>query len=207
YTGIDIDMARSLASHLDAEVEWIHTSWPDLLQDLKSNRFDIAMSGISVRKERAEFGHFSIPYHRGGKTPIARCEDKDKYSSLEKINLPGVRVIVNPGGTNYAFASQNISSASLRIHEDNRTIFDEIAEGRADVMITDAIEVTLKTGRDNRLCPTMPGKTLTSLAKAYLAPKDDRFIYKVNIWLKRQIDQGHFKSALEEHMQKEFIRK
>ena len=59
--------------------------------------------------------------------------------------------MVNPGGTNEAFARSRYRNANLRIHGDNRTIFKEIAEGRADVMVTDLIE-QLWAGRDSRLC-------------------------------------------------------
>ena len=57
------------------------------------------MGGVSVTLERAKKGFFSAPYLREGKTPIARCADKDKYQTLAEIDRPGVRVIANPGGT------------------------------------------------------------------------------------------------------------
>ncbi|MDZ7686147.1 MAG: hypothetical protein U5O39_15000 [Gammaproteobacteria bacterium] len=45
--------------------------------------------------------------------------------------------------------------------EDNRTIFNEIIAERADVMITDAIEVRLKAYAHEELCAAMPGETFT----------------------------------------------
>ncbi|MDH5738010.1 MAG: gamma subclass chorismate mutase AroQ [Gammaproteobacteria bacterium] len=199
-SGIDIDMANHLARALNAEIEWIPTSWPNLLQDLKEERFDIAMSGISVKDDRAAHGLFSTPYHEGGKTPIIRCADIKKYGSLADINQTGVRVIVNPGGTNHAFAKTRIDKAELRVFEDNRLIFDEIAEDRADAMITDAIEVSLQSSRDKRLCPAMPGKTLTHLQKAYLMPRDEPFLTRVNTWLESTIANGHLKQSMDHHL-------
>ena len=35
---------------------------------------------------------------RDGKRPIARCADKERYTSIGAIDQPGVRVVVNPGG-------------------------------------------------------------------------------------------------------------
>ena len=52
-------------------------------------------------------------------------------------------------------------NALVVLFEDNTAIFDEIVEGRADVMITDAIEVAFQTARNPELCPAMPGKTFT----------------------------------------------
>lgn len=200
YTGIDIDLAQNLASSLEAKIIWVQTSWPTLLKDLKDNRFDIAMSGISYNEEREKFGHFSIPYHKGGKTPISRCKDVKKYNSLSKINRSNVRVIVNPGGTNFRFASSKLNRAEVRIFEDNRLIFQEITDNRADVMITDAIEVRMQSKRIKELCPTMPGRTLTYLEKAYLMPQDRALQKYVNQWLQSAINKGLISKTFDRHL-------
>ena len=77
---------------------------------------------------------------REGKTPIARCSDKDKFQTIAEIDTPGTRVIVNPGGTNERFARGHVRNAEIKVHNDNVTIFDEIAKGNADLMITDSSE-------------------------------------------------------------------
>jgi len=49
-------------------------------------------------------------------------------------------VIVNPGGTNERFARAPTSkNAEIKVHNDNVTIFDEIAKGNADLMMTDLL--------------------------------------------------------------------
>ncbi len=77
---------------------------------------------------------------REGKTPIARCADKGKYETLAEIDKPGTRVIINPGGTNERFARAHVRNAEIRVFDDNTKIFDEIAKGDADLMMTDASE-------------------------------------------------------------------
>ena len=49
-------------------------------------------------------------------------------------------MIVNPGGTNERFARANIKDADITVFPDNTVIFDEIAKGNADLMMTDASE-------------------------------------------------------------------
>jgi len=51
------------------------------------------------------------------------------------------RHAVNPGGTNEAFAKAHFPHAKLEALPDNRTIFDDLAEGHGDVMVTDGAEV------------------------------------------------------------------
>ena len=158
YEGIDIDLAYDLATTLDAEVQFVPTTWARLLEDLQNDKFDIAMGGISKKMARQQVGLFSISYHIGGKTPIAKCEDVTKYNSLEKIDQSGVRVIVNFGGTNQDFVENTIRNASVKIHDNNTTIFQQLIDDEADVMITDAAEVLFQSKKNPELCATMPDK-------------------------------------------------
>lgn len=61
-------------------------------------------------------------------------------------------MIVNPGGTNEAFAKANIHQATVITHSDNTTIFDKIVAGRADVMITDGSETEYQAKLHPELC-------------------------------------------------------
>ena len=201
-SGIDIDLAQRLAERLDVSVAFVPTSWPTLMEDLAADRFDIAMSGISRTTDRALVADFSAPYHVGGKTPVVRCADAETLSSLAAIDREGVRAVVNPGGTNERFARARLTRASLRVFEDNTRIFTEIAEGRADVMFTDAIEVRLVTARDPRLCAAMPDRTLTYQEKGFLLPRrpDDSLRRFVNLWLAQLRGSGDLERVFDAHL-------
>lgn len=196
--GIDIDLARDLAGALGVRLELVATSWPTLMDDLAGGRYDVAMSGVSRTLARARLAYLSPPYHVGGKTPIARCDRRGAFTSLADIDRPEVRVVVNPGGTNQAFVDAHIRRAQVIVHPDNRTIFDELVAGRADVMITDRIEVALQTGRRRELCATMAGN-LNYQEKAYLLPADDRWREFVSTWLSLAMAEGRVAAAFRAH--------
>ncbi|MCP3674162.1 MAG: transporter substrate-binding domain-containing protein, partial [Gammaproteobacteria bacterium] len=172
YEGVDIELAKNLAKTLGAEVKYVKTSWPTLMKDLEANKFDIAMGGISKKLQRQQVGLFSKGYFISGKTSISRCEDKDKYRNLTSIDLPHVKIIVNPGGTNQKFVNKHIKSAKILVHNDNNTIFEQIKNNKADIMITDSVEVLLQSNLNPDLCPTMRGETFDKFEKAYLIPRD-----------------------------------
>jgi cyclohexadienyl dehydratase len=200
--GIDIVLAELLAASLGVSVEFVPTSWPSLMADLAAGEFDIAMSGISRTTARARDGDFSAPYHVGGKTPVVRCADVEHLAGLDAIDREGVRAVVNPGGTNERFARATLRSASLRVFEDNTRIFTEIAEDRADVMFTDAIEVRLVTRRDPRLCAAMPGRTLTYQEKGFLLPRSTSgsLVRYVDLWLAQLRGSGELARIFDAHL-------
>jgi cyclohexadienyl dehydratase len=183
FEGIDIDMARALAGALGAEPRFVQTAWPNLMGDQAADKFDIAMGGISVTLERQKTAWFSSPYLSSGKTPIARCADQARFQTLAEIDRPGVRLIVNPGGTNERFARASIKQATLTVFDDNRTIFDQILAGRADVMITDAIETVLQQKLHPGLCAIHPDQPFNASELAYLLPRDVPFKLFVDQWL------------------------
>jgi cyclohexadienyl dehydratase len=159
------------------------------MDDLQAGRFDLAISGISNTPDRAARAEFSTAYHFDGKTAVARCEDRHRFGNLSEIDQAQVKVIVNPGGTNEQFVREHIQHARVIVHADNRTIFDELVAGRADVMITDAVEVELQTRRHKELCRTM-NATLTNTAKAILLPRGSDLAKDVDQWLQAEVARG-----------------
>lgn len=201
FRGLDVDMAVALAGDLDAKLVIVRTSWPTLMDDLAAGKFDIGMGGITVTAARRQAAFFSDPILTDGKAPVARCEDKERFRTLSGIDREGVRVIVNPGGTNEEFARANIRQATLILHRDNASVFDEIAAGRADVMITDAIETRIVERDYDGLCATNPDAPFTQAEKAYLLPRDAVFKARVDDWLGRLEAIGASQGMIQDWLQ------
>ncbi|WP_445619895.1 transporter substrate-binding domain-containing protein [Kushneria sp. Sum13] len=196
FIGLDPDLAADLARALGVKLKLVPTSWPTLMQDYQNHRFDIAMSGISVNLDRQKAAWFSAPYQRDGKTPIALCAHQNDYQTLEQIDQPGVRVIVNPGGTNERFAREHLNKATIVDHPDNITIFDQIVQGKADLMMTDAIETRLQANLHPELCAIHPDQPFNFSEKAVLLPRDMDLKLFVDQWLRQLRESGAFDAQL-----------
>lgn len=194
--GLDVDLFRDFAASLGARVAFVRTSWPRLMDDLAAGRFDVAAGGISVTPERRLRADFGPPLITDGKTPIVRREDRRRFVALEEINRPEVRVIVNPGGTNERFARENLPRSSLLVFPDNRAIFGEILAGRADVMVTDGVEVRLQSARHPGLCGTRD-EPFTRSDKAWMLPRGAELTATVAEWLRPRVTSGEISRRLE----------
>ncbi|WP_018260774.1 transporter substrate-binding domain-containing protein [Methylobacterium sp. WSM2598] len=196
--GADVTMARDLARSLGVSLEIVPTTWKGLKDDLLADRFDIAMGGVSVTSDRAAVADFSVPVMTDGKRPIVRCADAGTYTRVAAIDRAEVRVVVNPGGTNERFAAAHFPHAAVRLHPDNRTIFEEVAEGRADLMVTDGAEVDYQARRHRGvLCPATVADSFDHADKGYWMSRDPALKAAVDGWLKAALASGAYDRALE----------
>jgi cyclohexadienyl dehydratase len=194
FQGFDVDMAEALGKALGVKVEYVQTAWPKLMADFEAGSFDMAMGGVSITLDRQKKGMFSTPIMREGKTPIARCSDKNKFDTLAEIDKAGTRVIVNPGGTNERFARANVKNAEIRVYNDNVTIFDEIAKGNADLMMTDSSETQYQQKlHPGVLCAVHPDKPFDFAEKAYWLQRDVAFKAFVDQWLHIMMEDGSYR--------------
>jgi cyclohexadienyl dehydratase len=200
YEGADIDMAFHLAARLALGVEFVPTVWVQLLDDFLADKFDIAMGGVTVTEQRAAKGLFSIPNFVDGKRPLARLADRDRFTNLVAIDQPGVRVIANPGSANEAFVRANFRHATVIIHHDNASVFDELVAGRADVMITDGLEADHQAHLHPELCAVPVPAPFTRLEKAYFFAPDRAMKEFIDAWLSEAMHSGLWQSALEKAM-------
>ena len=183
WSGIDVDMADDLARRLGVRRVMVQTSWKNLVQDFTA-RCDIAVGGVSITLDRARSAFFSQAYLDDGKTPIVRCGEEARFQTVAQVNRPEVRVVVNPGGTNEQFVRATLAGATVLLHQDNNTVHQEIAAGRADLMITDSAEAVWQARQDARLCAVHPTQPFTYSQKAYLLPLGDTvFAHYVSQWL------------------------
>ena len=153
YWGFGIEVAQEIARHLNVEIEFVKTSWPTLTADVQAEPqlFDMAIGGITITDARCETMLMSEGYLANGKTILCRATETNRFQSLADIDKPEVRVMVNPGGLNEKFANENLTHATIIVHQKNEEIPSLVAEGKADVMITEITEAPYYVKTDTRL--------------------------------------------------------
>ena len=186
YEGIDAELSQIIADSLGVKIEYVPTTWPTLTADTQADKFDIALCGISRNYARAKTMAMSDAYGVGafGKTILCRKADAKKFHGLDDIDRPDVRVMINPGGTNEKFARANLKKAQLIVHQENADIPRQIAEGNADVMITEPVEAARYTEMDARLAAPLIHEPFTRHSCGILMAKGDQeFLNYINFVL------------------------
>ena len=174
YSGHDIDVIETMAKELGVKIEYVPTSWPNLVKDLQGDKFDVAVGGITRNVNRMRLFDMLPGYAPFGKVALVRAADKARFTSVDAMNQPSVRVIKNPGGTNETYVLANLKAAQVSTHDKNAEIPALIAEGKGDVMITETYEALHYSKADPRLHAAYLDKPLTPVNQlGFMLPADD----------------------------------
>ena len=202
YWGFGIEMAKKIAERIGVGIEFVQTSWPTLTADVlaEPQTFDLAIGGITITDTRRETMLMSEGYLANGKTILCRASESDRYKSLADIDKPEVRVMVNPGGLNEKFANQNLTHATIIVHQKNEEIPSLIAKGEADVMITEITEAPYYVQTDTRLAAPLLNDPFTHGEIGVLMQKgQDDLMEMVNNAIRRMKSDGTLRRLHEKY--------
>ncbi|HCH00270.1 MAG TPA: amino acid ABC transporter substrate-binding protein [Vibrio sp.] len=192
--GFDVDMTKNLAQSLGLTVKFVETFWPSLSADLMADKFDIAAGGVTKTAQRQKLFALSNSVAKNGKIALSHCSKKLDFQTLEDIDQPRVKVVVNPGGTNEAYVNSHIKQAQIIRKKDNFDTLQAIRTNRADVMFTDLIEGKYYQNHEKGVFCIASEDVLagTESYKVYMMDKSNpELLAKVNEWL-----AGNTKSRL-----------
>ena len=202
YWGFGIEMAEKIAKRIGVGIEYVQTSWPTLTADVltEPQTFDLAIGGITITDTRKETMLMSDGYLANGKTILCRAADADRYQSLADIDKPEVRVMVNPGGLNEKFANANLTHAQIIVYQQNEEIPNQVAEGNADVMITEITEAPWYVQNDPRLAAPLLNAPFTHGEIGVLMRKgQDDLLALVNVVIAQMKADGTLRQLHEKY--------
>ncbi len=136
--GFEIDAAQAWAGARGHDVQFVRFRWPDLEADLRAGRFDVAMSGVTVRAERSARSPMSVAVTRAEAGLYVRAP-LPRPSRLSPEGR-GLHVAVNRGGHLERLARARLPEATLQLVSDNRALPDLLQRGAVDAIVADGAE-------------------------------------------------------------------
>lgn len=182
--GLDVDVARRFARDTGRRLELVRFRWPDLLNDLQHGAFDIAMSGVTMRPERALVGTFTRPMATSGVVALARL---GLASDPQDVDRQGIRLGVNRGGHMERMARRLFPKALLTTVDDNMELPVHLRAGDVDAIVCDRFEAA--RWRAALLPNARLLGPLTVDHKAYLA-REPGLAAELDAWLRAREADG-----------------
>lgn len=136
--GFDIALARAFAIDRGYELEFVRFRWPELSRDLAAGRFDVAMSGITLRAERSILGRYTIPV--AATHAVALTWKGSGIDTLEHLNRSSRTIAVNAGGHLEKVADQVFRRANVVALADNEAVRMALLDRAFDAVVTDNFE-------------------------------------------------------------------
>ena len=178
-TGFDVDLARAFARDRGSDLVFVPFQWPELLAALEDGRFDVVMSGVTVRPDRSLAGRFSVPTARSGALLIVHGDDAIR--PLDDFDAPDFTLAVNRGGHLERAARARFPHATVRPVDRNRDVLGELLSGRAQAAVTDTLEAPHWLAQGEGLAAVGP---FTRDDKAALLPADRPHLAReLDAWL------------------------
>lgn len=135
-SGIDIDLSAAFAADLKVAPRYVDSSFATLVDDVLSERCDIAMFAVGITAQRAQALRFSRPYLESDIYAVATRSSRvvQRWDDLDK---PGVRIAVQAGTFMEPVMAATLKQATLVVVRPPDTRERELEAGRVDAFMTD----------------------------------------------------------------------
>ena len=193
--GIDIELSAELAKDLGVKLVYIDSSFPSLIEDLSSERCDIAMFGVGVLPARAQHLSFSKPYLQSDIYGVTTRGNR-QIRSWEDIDKPGVQVAVQGGTFMEPVMLAALKQARAVIIKPPQSREQELEAGRVDVFMTDFPYSRRLLDNADWAKLVAPSKPFFVLPYAYpIKPGDAEMLQQVNDFVARIKRDGRLEAA------------
>ncbi len=135
-SGIGIDLARALAADLALELRFVDSSFSRLIDDVLSERCDVAIFAIGITPERQKYLQFTQPHLSSGIYAITTRSNR-RIRDWQDIDRPGNVVAVAQGTYHETAMRRQLRHARLLVTQRPKGREEEVQSGRADVFMTD----------------------------------------------------------------------
>ena len=198
--GLEAELAKGLARHLDYRLEFVEVDWNDQIDYLLEKRTDIIMSGMSVTDMRRIRIAFCAPYAKTGQMALIRRQEIQRFKAgyYSLVEIPSIGAIRDTTGDLFIRS---------RFPDTHKLFFDTLDDGvravirdKIDILFYDAPSVVLAAARFENHLAFLPkiyqteylawgvrkdNPDLLQKANAYIAAlkKDGRLQEMVNRWI------------------------
>ena len=211
WAGVEAQNAEELATLLGVDFDITEYSYDVLPRTLTTGQADIIGAQLFVTPQRKRVIDFSTPYYRAGQLFYVLRDSP--YQTIADLNHPRVRFVAGFGTAQLDLARKLLPKAQIEAPplRGKLILYDVVADGRADVTMTDASAMQIifdkfdrppmaAIGTDGRVTGRRapPEDVLDPFDVAFGLPKGDAGWRRcVNAWVRDLIHSGRMDRRLD----------
>jgi polar amino acid transport system substrate-binding protein len=135
--GLEVELAKQLASAMGVEVKFVEKPFGDLLAALDKGDVDIVMSGVSITASRTTRFAFAGPYMMSGKSVLTKSETLAAAHGPNAMNQPQFKFAALDNSTSKDFVEKFLPKSKLVIVKDYDAGVKLVIDDKVDGLIAD----------------------------------------------------------------------
>ena len=145
--GLDIDMARNIASNLGVRIRFTRDAktFDEIVEEVESGRADIAVSYLSDTLERGKHVRFTQPYLSLYQAMLVNRLEKVRarrgINIDDVINYEGVRIGVLSGSAAVSYAHDYYPKAEVVRYDSNDALIRDARKGQIFAVMSDEVDI------------------------------------------------------------------
>jgi ABC-type amino acid transport substrate-binding protein len=194
-SGIDIELSAELARDLGVKLQYVESSFPKLIENLVSERCDVAMHAVGVTPQRAQALRFSQPYLQSDIYGVTTRTHR-VVRQWSDIDQAGVKVAVQAGTFMEPVMAEALKQARMVVIHPPQTREQELESGRVDVFMTDFPYSRRLLDNADWARLVVPPRPFHPLPYAYaVKPGDDDWLAEIDHFLAQVKRDGRLAAA------------
>ena len=139
WVGFEIDLMDAVCAQMNAKCSIVEVAWDGIIPALQAEKFDVIWSSMLITDKRKETIDFTDKYYH---TPAEIIGPKSEQITIDFKNpdsLKGKVVGVQTNTAHFRFISKYFPSATLKIYDTQDNSNADLAAGRLDLEMADAV--------------------------------------------------------------------
>ncbi|MCB1332694.1 MAG: transporter substrate-binding domain-containing protein [Roseivivax sp.] len=140
--GWEYDAMAEIAKRLNITVSYENTSWDAMIPAVSEGQYDMGMTGITIREDRAQVVDFSDPYMRSEMVMLVRGDEERFTDAASFAENPDLLMAAQPGTTPfyvgvYEVLDGNEANPRIKLFETFGAGVQALKTGDVDLVLTD----------------------------------------------------------------------
>jgi lysine-arginine-ornithine-binding protein len=131
--GFDVDLATEIAKRLNVKLDVIPTAWDGIIPGLKTDKYDVIMSAMTITPDRSKEISFSDPYIDSDQSIAVKIGSPIKTEADLKGKVIGVQIDT----TGQMTAEKMTGLKEIRKFDTILLAFEDLELGRIDAIVND----------------------------------------------------------------------